>query len=127
MSLFLRLLKDLFSRKCLSMANIPPTQAALLQHTNQAVYQASRWSKSLEPIQCIPSPEEYRWTKDDDSWTPLWTLLPEAAQVCRELLRCGCKAEPLCSGKWRCHDAGLLCTSPGQCSGACERTEANHH
>ena len=35
--------KDLFAQKCLSMENIPPTQAALLQYSNR-VYQASIWS-----------------------------------------------------------------------------------
>ena len=63
--------KDLFSQKCLSMENIPPTQAALLQHSNRAGYQASIWSKSLKAIQSVPSPEKYGWTKVADSWTPV--------------------------------------------------------
>merc|ERR1712082_71318 len=90
------------------MENIPPTQAALLQHSNRAVYQCGIWSRSLKAIQSLSSPETYGWTKVADSWTPLWTLLPEAAKVCRELLKCGCKAEPLCSRKCRCKDAGYL-------------------
>ena len=49
--------KDLFAKKCLSMENIPPTQAALLQHSNQAVYQCGIWSRSLKAIQSLPSPE----------------------------------------------------------------------
>ena len=35
--------KDVFDKKSLSMKNIPPTQAALLQHAHRAVYQSSIW------------------------------------------------------------------------------------
>ena len=108
--------KDLFAQKCLSMENIPPTQAALLQHANRAVYQCGIWSNSLKGIQSLPSPDDFGWTNVTDSWTPLWTLLPEAAKACRELLKCGCKAEPLCSRKCRCQDAGLPCTALCQCA-----------
>ncbi len=33
----------------------------------------------------------------------MWTLLPEVAKASRELAKCGCKAEPLCSRKCKCH------------------------
>ena len=110
--------KDLFSQKCLSMENTPTTQAALIQHSNSAVYQASIWSKGLQAIQSVLSPEKYGWTKLDDSWTPLWTLLPEAAKVCRELLNVTAKLS--LSAECRCQDAGLPCTALCQCAGACE-------
>ena len=29
----------------------------------------------------------------------MWTHLPEVAKACQELLKCGCKALPLCSRK----------------------------
>lgn len=112
--------KYLFSHKCLSMKDIPPTQAALLQHSNRAVYQASIWSNSLQAIQAAPSPKEYGWVESDQTWTPLWTRLPEAAKVCRELLKCGCKAVPLCSRNCRCKNAGLPCTALCKCSGECK-------
>ena len=58
------------------------------------VYQSGIRSRSLKAMQSLPSPEKYVWIKVADSWTPLWTLLPEAAKAYRELLKCGCKAEP---------------------------------
>ena len=27
----------------------------------------------------------------------MWTLLPEVARACREILKCGCKSLPFCS------------------------------
>jgi len=38
--------KDLFCRKSWSMGQIPPTQNALLQHTQHAIYQAGVWTTS---------------------------------------------------------------------------------
>ena len=52
--------KDLFSRKSRSLEKIPPTGAALLQHTKRAVYQAGHiWSQAdvTEPV--IPSPSAW--------------------------------------------------------------------
>ena len=47
--------------------------------------------------QNVPSPEGYGWIKSGEAWMPVWTLLPEAAKASRELLKCCCKAKPLCS------------------------------
>ena len=39
----------------------------------------------------MPSPDFWGWKKGaTQEWEPLWTLLPEAAVSCSELLRCGC-------------------------------------
>lgn len=85
-------------------------QAALIQHTNRAFYQASIWTTCLKTQQSIPNPEGFGWTHHEQCWKPVWTLLPEAATACQELLKCGCKALPLCSKKCKCRDAGLSCT-----------------
>ena len=50
---------------------------------------------------------------------PVWTLLPEIAKASRDLLKCGCKAEPLCSRRCKCQGAGLPCTALCQCGGKC--------
>ena len=39
--------KDLFCRKSQSMDRIPPTQNALLQHTQRAIYQAGLWTTNI--------------------------------------------------------------------------------
>ena len=121
------------------MENIPPTQvifivcyvflfmhyslllqAALLQHCNRAIYQCSIWSKSFTSLQNAPLPSNYGWKKNDNFWVPVWTDLPEAAKASRELLKCGCKAEPLCTRKCLCKAAGLSCTGLCNCGGHCE-------
>ena len=86
-------------------------QAALIQHTNWALYQASIWSTCLRTQQNIPTPEGFDCTQHDQSWKPVWTLLPEVARACQELLKCGCKSFPFCSRKCKCRDAGLSCTA----------------
>lgn len=41
---------DLFARKGMTIDNIPPTEAALLQHTTRTCYMASQvWGRCLEP------------------------------------------------------------------------------
>ena len=61
----------------------------------------------------------YGWRREENSWRPFWTTMLEAATACRELLRCGCKSQPLCSRKCKCHEASLLCTALCHCGGNC--------
>ena len=38
----------------------------------------------------LPSPSDWGWKrKDTGGWEVNWTTLPEAAQACCELLKCG--------------------------------------
>ena len=50
----------------------------------------------------------------------MWTLLPEVARACQELLKCGCKS---LSKKCKCRDAGLSCTGLCYCGGTCDSAE----
>ncbi|XP_071792576.1 uncharacterized protein [Asterias amurensis] len=112
--------EELFSKAKHTMEKIPPTQAALLQHSNRALYQASIWTTSLKSEQRAPLPEGYGWTKVASDWKPVWSLIPEAASVCRELLKCGCQTHPQCSRNCKCRKAGLSCTALCKCGGSCQ-------
>ena len=62
--------QDIFSNTTHPMENLPPTQAALLQHCNRVHYQASIWTDCLRAEQIRPSPKGYGWRKDGESWKP---------------------------------------------------------
>ena len=72
------------------MDAIPPTAAALMQHTKRAVYQGGHvWGQAHVRNPELPSPDTCGWRKSaTKGWEPLF--LPEAAASCSELLRCGC-------------------------------------
>ena len=65
-----------FSKKSTAIKNILPTQDALLQHKNRAVYQAGHsWGSALIAKPQIPSPQEGRWRREGSEWKPVWTVL----------------------------------------------------
>ena len=69
----------------LNLSNIPPTQAALKQHIKRTSYQAYCWNEALTLHPNLPSPADWGWYKDTNcnTWQPLWTNLPEAAESCQ--------------------------------------------
>ena len=71
--------KHIFTTKVRSIDSIPPTGAALLQHTTRAIYQGGHvWGQALLRSPIVPSPETYVWQKiSTQGWQPFWTLLPE--------------------------------------------------
>ena len=113
--------KQLFTQKGRNINHIPPTCAALLEHSKRAAHQGRcSWETTelLLPVWDIPSPEGWGWNGKGESWKPSWTTLPQASQACRELLKCGC----LKGCKLRactCRKAGLSCTKMGKCGGEC--------
>ena len=60
--------RELFCKKNKSLENLLPTQDALLQHARRAVFQANI---SLQNIQDIPTPEDWGWRKQENSWKPI--------------------------------------------------------
>ena len=108
----------LFAKGTQRTENIPPTQAALEQHILRAAYQAGQvWGRALTPVQELPSPEKWGWEHSPGGWYPKWSTLPEAAKVCSELIRCGCKKA--CRGLCKCTKANLPCTALCLCAGHC--------
>ena len=80
---------DLFAKKGRYVNNIPPTKGALLQHARGAAYQAGHcWSQAIEPQIELPRPAGWGWVGiGGGKWDVVWSNLPEASKVCRELLR----------------------------------------
>ena len=112
--------KVLFSQKGRSLDCIPPTSAALVQHTKRAAFQAGYcWGQCLVTSPIFPVLERWGWKKGTQGvWEPLWSTLPEASKACQELIRFGCKSG--CKGGCSCVKAGLKCTSLCKCGGKCK-------
>ena len=89
---------DLFARKQKSYDAIPPTRAALVQHTKRAAYQAGCiWGQATIRQMEFDSPAEWGWKQqEDNTWHVYWTTLSPIAESCQQLRKCGCKTE--CSG-----------------------------
>ena len=93
--------KQLFTQKGRAIENLPPTHAALTEHIKRAAYQAGYcWAQMAIKAPELPSPNEWGWKKADEGWEAQWTTLPEAAQACRELIKCSCKKS--CTGRCKC-------------------------
>lgn len=109
----------MFTTKGRPIDAIPPTLAALLQHTKRAIHQAAFvWGQMFVRCPDVPSPGSWGWRKGKSmKWEPLWTVLPEAAASCSELLRCACQKS--CSGRCKCLKAALKCTTLCRCGGSC--------
>lgn len=101
-----------------SIECVPPTQAALEQHSQRSPYQAGHvWGRTLDTIQDLPSPADWGWQLTTNKWKPIWTTLQEASKVCKELIKCGCKKA--CRGLCKCTKANLPCTALCHCAGNC--------
>ena len=100
------------------MDGLPQTQAALVEHTKRAAYEADHvWAQMFKAVPKLPSPAEWGWLPTNDAgWDVKWTTLAEASHACRELLRCGCKKG--CRGQCKCVIAVLqftgLCLREGE-------------
>ena len=71
--------EELFCRKNRSIDDIPPTQNALLQHTQRAMNQAGIWTTSTQVHQVVLS---LGWSKSPtaESWVPVWITIPRGLQ-----------------------------------------------
>ena len=106
---------ELFARKQKSYEAIPPTQAALLQHTKRAAFQAGciLWSQSTVCQPETESPADWGWVQKGNMWQIYWTTLAPIAESCQQLTKCGCKTD--CCGRCKCYRFGLKCTALCSC------------
>ena len=54
------------------MEALPPTKAALFEHSKRAIYQAGIWTTADKSIQQVPSPGKMGWTFENERrvWLP---------------------------------------------------------
>ena len=77
--------KQLFSKKGRAIVGLPPTLAALIEHTKRAADQAGHcWGQTMTPAPKLPTPNDWGWKKKaSGGWDVMWTTLPEASKACR--------------------------------------------
>lgn len=110
--------KALFSKKGKSLDMLPPTLAALREHTKRTALQAGHcWGQCLVIRPQLPNPEEWGWMMTCDGWQPFWTSLPDVTKSCRELVRCGCQKG--CQARCSCFKVNLTCSELCTCSDKC--------
>jgi len=95
------------------MNALPPTKVALVQHIQTAVYQGGHsWGKML--YVWLPGHANWWWV-DPNNWKILWTTLPEASVLSRELLCYGCKKTALQGSASVALNCTALCQFGGEC------------
>ena len=62
--------KQLFIQKSRTLETIPPTKAALWQHTKRASYQALCWCQALVQNPQLPSSSDWGWIRKKGNGTP---------------------------------------------------------
>jgi hypothetical protein len=100
--------KVLFTSKSRSLEHMPPTFAALQQHILRAAFQSGHlWGQALKSNPVVPNVQEWGWCKNQQGeLVPNWSNLPPVSDVCRELVKCGCRSG--CSFRCSCRTAGLF-------------------
>ncbi len=116
--------KQLFTKKSRTLELLPPTLDAFIQHVKRSILQGVHfWGHCLDKQPPLYSPAQWGLSKDNNSWTPLWGMLPEASKICSELIHCACK-KGCTTRRCKCLKANLLCTAVCQCDGECTRVPA---
>ena len=130
--------RKLFSQRA-SLENIPPTKAALLEHTSRAVFQGNFlyknyikimnflgvhvWGNAEKMVLNTPPESQWGWEEKENSFVPVWSKLPDLWKSSKELIHCKCKsAANLCGKQCKCKMSNppLPCTALCLCEGDCE-------
>ena len=107
---------------------LPPTKAALKQHTNRANFQAMIWNTAHMPFLYMPSPVGHGWIDEKGTMVPLTTLQNPAPDAVLELVQYSC-AKSKCSANCSCRRNNLVCTEMCKCGAdddQCENTRVSH-
>ena len=109
-----RLRWNMFKQSQAEAERLPPTPAALRQHTLRAHYQCMIWCRDTVPIVDLPEPTAYGWRCTDGRFTAIVTDLKPAPEAIVDLVRCKCSTGR-CHGNCSCLVAGMACTQMCRC------------
>jgi len=104
----------MFTNGC-PIEKLPPTSAALLQHTRRAIYQAEIWKAALTKIQDLPSSLLWGWALDElGQLIPFWMAEQPASSMQHIIHHCSCKT--ICGPRCSCKKKGIQCTGLCACA-----------
>lgn len=90
------------SSHTITLAKLPPTFAALQQHSLRAYHQIQAWRGN------VLQPEEWGWKKSGDILIPVLTTEAPAPSSILKLISCACKMG--CGKRRGCFKVGLKCS-----------------
>ena len=105
---------NMFCQRSQDVQRIPPTQEALILHLQRAVYQASIWYTSHQPMLPEEDPSSFGWQEPNNNPTPRCTALGTATEVFKLTVKCGCRKH--CIASCSCKREHLDCTPLCKCS-----------
>lgn len=108
------------THKKVDLASLPPTEAALRQHSFRVYHQVQKW---LGHENC---PELWGWKKTDSGLVPVPTTQPAAPDSLLHMISCNCKKG--CTAACGCRKAGLKCSVIcGHCLGvSCHNAQSRY-
>ena len=95
--------------------HLPPTTAALHEHTLCAHVQAFIWHQAHLPHQTHLDPTQNGWHQQESDFRPIATKLKPAPQAVMELVKCSCSKSNCSTSKCSCKGKGLTCTAVCLC------------
>ena len=114
--------QELFSHGKVQFDGIPPTLAALFEHTLRAILQACYfWGQCLVTQQVVPKFDRMGWqfSQTLGVWVPLWSKLDDMSHACSLISHCVCKKGCQLNNNCGCRKAGFRCSTICACRGAC--------
>ncbi len=104
----------LYSNRQAEGESLPPTSGSLTPHILRAHYIAMIWMQACESQPSLPSPTDYGWKSEENTFLPVMCLNPPAPEAMTKLLKCGCKSG--CKGNsCSCRSNKLPCTEVCSC------------
>jgi hypothetical protein len=106
----------LFTKKQTQGENLPPTRESLYPAIARAHYQAMEWFQDDRQHPVLPSPTEFGWKLEKDTFVPVMCTLPCAPEAILTHAGCSCvkrRCEPPC----KCRANKFRCTEMCACGG----------
>ena len=121
---------ELFCKAQGEAKSLPPTRAALIEHTKRAQFQTRIWQTAHVASPTIGDPSDYGWVKAAEGYTPRISLLDPAPKAVLSLINCASVKSQCSTNRCSCKRNNMLCTELCKClleESNCQNAEAPEH